>query len=236
MAADGGANALHHTSIKAEAIIGDMDSVSKETIKLYPMDKRYKIKCQDTTDFEKCLGLIKAPKLLGVGFLEGRLDHQLANLSALVKFPNQKCILIGLTDICFLCPEEFSISLPIKTAISIYPMGATSGSSKGLKYPIDNCNLDPSRKVGTSNEVISKVKLQFKERFVRFGKFRYKDYHIIDKFKEFIELLDIGNSNVIDVINEELDILVDQVQSKDELSEEEQRIQEIEEEEINEGI
>ena len=166
VAADGGANALHHTSIKAEAIIGDMDSVSKETIKHYPMAKRYKIKCQDTTDFEKCLGLIKAPKLLGVGFLEGRLDHQLANLSALVKFPNQKCILIGLTDICFLCPEEFSISLPIKTAISIYPMGATSGSSKGLKYPIDNCNLDPSRKVGTSNEVISKVKLQFKERLI----------------------------------------------------------------------
>ena len=113
VAADGGANALYKASIKAEAIIGDMDSVSKETIKLYPLDKRYKIKCQDTTDFEKCLGLIKAPKLLGIGFLEGRLDHQLANLSALVKFPHQKCILIGLNDICFLCPEEFSINLPI---------------------------------------------------------------------------------------------------------------------------
>jgi len=79
------------------------------------------------------------------------------------------------------------------------------------------------------SSIIKNQLLQFKERFVRFGKFRYKDYHIIDKFKEFIELLDIGNSNVIDVINEELNILVDQVQSKDELSEEEQRIQEIEE-------
>lgn len=166
VAADGGGNALYQTSTKAEAIVGDMDSVSNETIKLYPLDKRYKIKCQDTTDFEKCLGLIEAPKLLGVGFLEGRLDHQLANLSALVKFPHQKCILIGLNDICFLCPEEFSINLPIKTVISIYPMGQTSGFSTGLKYPLDDLNLDPARKVGTSNEVISKVKLRFRERLI----------------------------------------------------------------------
>ena len=103
-----------------------------------------------------------------------------------------------------------------------------------------NINYFPERDYVHVWDVIKIIwfftKPQFKERFVRFGKFRYKDYHIIDKFKEFIELLDIGNSNVIDVINEELNILVDQVQSKDELSEEEQRIQEIEEEEINEGI
>ena len=121
---------------------------------------------EETTDFEKCLGLVRAPLLLGVGFLGGRLDHQLANLSALVKFPNQKCILIGSKDICFLSPEEFSINLPSGTTISLFPMGSTSGSSTGLKYSINNLDLDPTKKIGTSNEVVSEVNLKFNKRRV----------------------------------------------------------------------
>ena len=166
VAVDGGANSISHSTSKPEIVVGDMDSISDEILNSYDLLHRYKFSCQETTDFEKCLGLVSAPLLLGVGFLGGRLDHQLANLSALVKFPSQKCILVGSKDICFLSPEKFSIKLPIGTDISLFPMGLTSGSSSGLKYSIDNLYLDPTKKIATSNEVVSEVKLKFNKRLV----------------------------------------------------------------------
>jgi len=74
--------------------------------------------------------------------------------------------LVGSKDICFLSPEKFSIKLPIGTDISLFPMGLTSGSSSGLKYSIDNLYLDPTKKIATSNEVVSEVKLKFNKRLV----------------------------------------------------------------------
>ena len=41
---------------------------------------------QETTDLEKCLYSVEAPLFLGVGFLGGRVDHQLAAMNALVKY------------------------------------------------------------------------------------------------------------------------------------------------------
>ena len=166
VAVDGGANSIHNKTFKPKLVVGDMDSISQEILNSYKLSNRYNFSCQETTDFEKCLELVRAPLLLGVGFLGGRLDHQLANLSSLVKFPNQKCILIGSRDICFLSPSEFSINLPVGTVISLFPVGLTSGSSHGLKYSIDNLNLDPTKKIGTSNEVVSEVSLKFNERVV----------------------------------------------------------------------
>ena len=164
IAADGGANAAYREGIKAKFVIGDMDSVSAKVKAFYSNDEFYEIGSQDNTDFEKCLRLAKASKLIGIGFLGGRLDHELANLSALVKFPEQKCILIGSRDICFLCPNLFSIKLPIGTRFSVFPMNQIEGTSKGLKYPIDNLVLNPIEKIGTSNEVVSKVQLSFNDR------------------------------------------------------------------------
>mgnify|MGYP006080950823 CR=1 FL=1 len=164
IAADGGANAAHREGVKAKFVIGDMDSVSAKVKAFYNKNELYEINCQENTDLEKCLRLSKAAKLIGIGFLGGRLDHELANLSALVKFPEQTCILIGSRDICFLCPSLLSIKLPIGTRFSVFPMSSIEGTSEGLKYPIDNLVLNPTKKIGTSNEVVSKVKLSFNHR------------------------------------------------------------------------
>ena len=162
--ADGGANAAHREGVKAKFVIGDMDSVSTKVKALYSKDEFCEIDCQDSTDLEKCLHLVNAPKFIGIGFLGGRLDHELANLSALVKFPEKKFILIGSRDICFLCPNLLSIKLPVGTRFSVFPMSSIEGASQGLKYPIDNLKLNPTKKVGTSNEVVSKVQLSFNHR------------------------------------------------------------------------
>jgi thiamine pyrophosphokinase len=150
IAADGGANAAHREGVKAKFVIGDMDSVSAKVKAFYNKDELYEINCQENTDLEKCLRLSKAAKLIGIGFL--------------VKFPEQTCILIGSRDICFLCPSLLSIKLPIGTRFSVFPMSSIEGTSEGLKYPIDNLVLNPTKKIGTSNEVVSKVKLSFNHR------------------------------------------------------------------------
>ena len=45
---------------------------------------------QDTTDLEKCLYSVEAPLFIGLGFLGGRIDHHLAAMNALVKYPGRR--------------------------------------------------------------------------------------------------------------------------------------------------
>ena len=49
-----------------------------------PPERLHPIPEQDSTDFDKCLRHIAAPLVLGVGFLGGRVDHELAAFSTLV--------------------------------------------------------------------------------------------------------------------------------------------------------
>ncbi|MDA0361894.1 MAG: thiamine pyrophosphokinase, partial [Proteobacteria bacterium] len=68
IAADGGANALFSLGYSSSAIIGDMDSVRADAIASH-RGGFYNVDNQNTTDFEKCLTSISAPKLIGLGFL-----------------------------------------------------------------------------------------------------------------------------------------------------------------------
>ena len=53
---------------------------------------------------------------------------------------------------------------PAGTRFSLYPMGAVSGTSRGLVYPIDGIDMSPATRVGTSNEVDSPVSLRLDRR------------------------------------------------------------------------
>ncbi len=164
VAADGGADAALRAGHVPKVVIGDMDSISVEARKNIPADQQYHIAEQDSTDFEKCLRHIKAPVILALGFSGGRLDHQLAACTALVRHPEQKCILIGAEDLCFLAPASFALDLPRGTRFSLYPMGPVGGTSLGLKYPIDNVPMSPATRVGTSNEVTGRVEITLESR------------------------------------------------------------------------
>lgn len=152
LAADGGAKAALQYGFKLQATIGDMDSISKVNQDAL-FGEIIRVTSQDTTDFEKCLSMIQAPLILGVGFLGGRLDHELAALNALVQSA-QNVVLIGEVDIVFLLPSHFSVSLPIGTRISLFPMGKVSGvTSTGLKWEISDRVFSPSTGISTSNQI-----------------------------------------------------------------------------------
>ncbi|SLN40237.1 Thiamin pyrophosphokinase, catalytic domain [Roseovarius albus] len=158
-AADGGANYVVNKGLKPLAVIGDFDSISENTKKKLPDSVLFPIEEQDSTDFEKCLRNIAAPLMLAVGFSGDRQDHQLAAYNALVRFPQQRCVLIGLNELVFLCPPSLSLDLPARCPVSLFPMGAVEGMSDGLEWPINGLNFAPDGRIGTSNRATGPVQL-----------------------------------------------------------------------------
>ena len=68
VAADGGADTLLAHDITAEAVIGDLDSITVQARSQMPPDRLHLVAEQNSTDFEKCLRHISAPLDLGSGF------------------------------------------------------------------------------------------------------------------------------------------------------------------------
>ncbi len=152
VAADGGADRLLRLNAEPEAVIGDFDSISPEARqklqgRLFPIDE------QITTDFDKALRSIAAPFILGLGFAGARADHGLAVLNSLVRHPDKRCFILSGSDVSFLAPRSLRLQLPVGSRLSLFPMGAVSGQSEGLKWPIDGLHFAPDAMIGTSNQV-----------------------------------------------------------------------------------
>ena len=157
IAADGGANFLADQSILPELIIGDLDSVEEQKIQNIETQKIIKISCQNNTDLEKVLLNTQSPLTLGIGFLGSRIDHELASLSALAKYPQKKIILVGEKDIILLAPPNLSLSSFEGMRVSLYPLGSVRVQSSGLKWSTEGLTMNPVDLIGTSNEAVGKI-------------------------------------------------------------------------------
>ena len=156
IAADGGVNFLTEKNISPELVIGDLDSVSKQKIQNIEPEKIIRISEQDSTDLEKVLFNTQSPLTIGIGFLGAQIDHELAALSALVKFSHKKIIFIGEHDIVFLVPPSFSLSSFNGMRISLYPLDEVKVHSDGLQWATDGLTMKPTGQLGTSNKAIGK--------------------------------------------------------------------------------
>lgn len=160
VAADGGADTALKLGYMPDAVIGDFDSVSAAARAAIREERQYPVGEQDSTDFEKCLSRIDAPLIIGVGFSGGRLDHQLAVLHGLLRFPERACVLIGKHDLVFLAPLELRLEVPDGTRFSLFPMGEIQARSTGLRWPLEGIGFAPGERIGTSNVVSGPVHLQ----------------------------------------------------------------------------
>lgn len=159
VAADGGAAHCVAAGITPDAVIGDMDSLADAQIDGVPAEHIHPIAEQDSTDFDKALRNIDAPLVLGVGFTGARMDHQLAVFNVLVRRPDHQCIILGDTDIAFLCPPVLRLPLEEGVRVSLFPFGLVEGTSTGLKWPINGLNFTPDGQVGTSNEATGDIEI-----------------------------------------------------------------------------
>lgn len=158
--ADGGANHMDSLGIYPKEIWGDLDSVSEEILKKY-REKDVIIKQfsrdKDFTDGELILRYVSEKsydKIIVIGGLGGRKDHELSNINLLFLFDN----------LSFLSEEEelFSIKNSLKLTnikgktVSFIPFSqeVTNLTLKGFKFPLDNYLLKQGSSICMSNIVI----------------------------------------------------------------------------------
>ena len=162
VAADGAAAVALELGWQPKAVIGDMDSLDEQTRRIIPEKCLHHIAEQESTDFDKCLRNISAPFVLGIGLLGARLDHELAVLTTLLRYPAMPCILLGKDDLCCLVPETITLKLPVGTRFSLFPFAELQAESSGLRWPLDGLSFAPDRRVATSNETNEpEVRLHF---------------------------------------------------------------------------
>lgn len=160
VAADGGAQAALAHNIIPTAVIGDFDSVDRNTLDQIPADRLHKISEQNSTDFDKALRHIASPVVIAVGFAGGRLDHQLATFHGLLRHAQRACIIVYPTEIVFHCPPTITLPLQAGETVSLFPLAHVTGQSTGLQWPIDALEFTPGRFIGTSNRSTGAVTLK----------------------------------------------------------------------------
>jgi thiamine pyrophosphokinase len=153
VAVDGGARLALAAGLRPDAVIGDFDSLRAEDRAQLDPVTLHQIDEQETTDFDKALRSTQASVIIAAGFHGARIDHHLATLSVLTRYPDRPCILVGPEDITCLCPPRIAITLSPGDWLSLFPMAPVTGRSKGLQWPIDGLNFAPDARVGTSNRV-----------------------------------------------------------------------------------
>lgn len=168
--ADGGGNLLYRMKILPGLVIGDMDSISQDSVAYFRESgvKIIHLKEQETTDFEKCLKYCKTKgvnKVLVFGATSMRPDHTLNNFSVMKRYKGGMAI--------SLITEEYEIFFAVKHLEFSYPPGeifsmlgmpvARSVTTKGLKYRLNNEDLVFGEKEGSLNKsVTNKVTVNHK--------------------------------------------------------------------------
>jgi len=150
VAADGGANALLSLGRRPDMVIGDMDSATALPDDLPCM----MLGGQDDTDLQKCLGRIETPLLVGLGFLDGRFDHGLAAIHALMMLDHDRPVmLVGGHDVVLRIRGDVSFAAESGQRVSIWPLGRQNFSaSQGLRWQLDGLDMEAGSLIGTSNE------------------------------------------------------------------------------------
>lgn len=154
VAADGGADHALRAGLRPEAVIGDLDSLSRAARVAFA-DRLQRVTEQESTDFDKALRHISAPFLLGLGFSGGRMDHGLAVLNSLVRHPQKRALILSGTDVIFHAPpgQNLALALPPGSRLSLFPLAPVTGRSEGLRWPIEGLAFSPAGVIGTSNIV-----------------------------------------------------------------------------------
>lgn len=153
LAVDGGADHALAAGVMPKWVSGDFDSISAAARQAIDPARLHHTPDQDQTDFDKAVSLVDAPLVMAVGFTGARLDHTLAGMSTLLRYPRQRLVMDAGIDLCFLAPPELRLALPAGMRLSLYPMARMTCDSAGLVWATGGLIFDPAGRLGTSNAV-----------------------------------------------------------------------------------
>ena len=178
--ADGGAKLLKKYELKADLLLGDLDSIDEETL-CYVKENNIEIKKfpakKDFTDTALCIDFLLEEDykdIVILGALGTRLDHELANLynlKMLYKLGVSAKIVDDNNEVIYVEKGEFEFEKSDKKYFSIINAGdKMSFTTKGLYYEVEDLEINfnnPSRAV--SNEIVkdkATVKINFGSAFI----------------------------------------------------------------------
>ena len=160
--ADGGARHLKRLGITPNIILGDFDSIERETLEKYANDKTIEIikypKEKDMTDSEIALDCAINKGFLDIvllGATGSRYDHSLANIFLLRKYIdcNARLRIINENNIVNITNNKIVLDKKIGFKVSIIPLtGNILVTTKGLKYKLNKDRLFFGSSIGVSNE------------------------------------------------------------------------------------
>ena len=142
------------------AIVGDLDSVSPETLTSFGAIEVIHDTDTERTDTEKAIEWILArgpfDEIVILGAMAGRLDHVVGHLSLLNRFLGRTPIVLEDEHArAWLASGQVSITDPPGTVVSFYAVGepATGVTTSGLRYALRDRRLELGSQDSVSNVV-----------------------------------------------------------------------------------
>ncbi|VFB16234.1 Thiamine pyrophosphokinase [Urinicoccus massiliensis] len=164
IAADSGVHCLLEAGIDPQQVIGDLDSIDSQDLKILE-DKGIKIKSfpkeKDETDTHLCLLeaiRLQAESIHILACFGRRFDQTLAHL-ALLEIAHDYKITCSLVDqenkVEFLSPGKYQVSKDGYQYLSLVPVTESiTVSLYHMKYPLERENLYRKKSQGISNEIL----------------------------------------------------------------------------------
>lgn len=163
VAADRGAEHAALFGLVPDLVVGDLDSVSAETITSMEMAgvriERHPIG-KDQTDLELALTAamdLGATAVTIVATASGRPDHAMANLltAAAERWAGLDVDLLVDSSRAWVVRRRLDLAVPVGSVVSLIAVGgpATGVTTTGLRWPLSDGSLEPGVGRGLSNEV-----------------------------------------------------------------------------------
>ena len=164
LCADGGTNHCLKAGLLPNIVIGDLDSVSKESLKMIYENnipvKRFPTK-KDATDTELSIDYLISKGFEDItlmGAMGNRMDHSLANILLLNEL-NDKGIkgkIIDESNTIYLVDDELILTKGKSFFVSVIPIThfGTTISLKGFEYELNRVKINFGSTHGISNKII----------------------------------------------------------------------------------
>ena len=158
--ADGGANAARVYGLVPDAIVGDLDSISAESLAHFQQVPIVHEPDTERTDTEKAieyaLGRSAFSEITLFGASAGRLDHVIGHLALLRRFQGRtRVVLEDSYARVFLARGDTRLDLPAGTTVSFFALaGPAEGvTTENLRYPLRDRTLVLGEQDSVSNVV-----------------------------------------------------------------------------------
>lgn len=168
VAADAGLDNTVAAGLKADLVIGDLDSASQAALSSLPHNARIHAESQEETDLEKAIrwATSNQARTIGLACVSGdRIDHTLNAVSLIVRYKNEAEFVLydDHGEARLAAAPEVTIRGRIGQKVSLVPAPAAYKlQSHGLRYPLRGMDLVFGGKDGVSNELTAETaKVEF---------------------------------------------------------------------------